>query len=67
MNKDFVIAAICIGIMVGAGAYAFLSTNGDQSVVVKYDCSIAEFHPDFPPQVREACRVKRKETSERTN
>ena len=21
-----------------------------------YDCSLAEFHPDYPPQVREECR-----------
>ena len=21
-----------------------------------YDCSIAEFHPDYPPQVKEECR-----------
>jgi hypothetical protein len=25
-------------------------------IVVKYDCSLAEFHPDYPIQVREECR-----------
>ena len=24
-----------------------------------YDCSMAEFHPDFPPQVKEECRKLR--------
>ena len=24
-----------------------------------YDCSLAEFHPDYPPQVREECRKLR--------
>ena len=24
-----------------------------------YDCSIAEFHPDYPPKVREECRKQR--------
>ena len=24
-----------------------------------YDCSIAEFHPDYPPKVREECRKLR--------
>lgn len=24
-----------------------------------YDCSIAEFHPDIPPKVKEECRKKR--------
>lgn len=22
----------------------------------RYDCSMAEFHPDYPPKVREQCR-----------
>jgi len=24
-----------------------------------YDCSLAEFHPDYPPAVREECRKLR--------
>ena len=27
-----------------------------------YDCSMAEFHPDYPPDVREQCRKQRKGT-----
>ena len=23
---------------------------------VRYDCTMAEFHPDYPPKVKEACR-----------
>ena len=26
-----------------------------------YDCSLAEFHPDYPPAVREECRRIRHE------
>jgi hypothetical protein len=26
-----------------------------------YDCSMAEFHPDFPPEVKEQCRRIRQE------
>lgn len=25
-----------------------------------YDCSIAEFHPDVPPDVREQCRKQKR-------
>jgi hypothetical protein len=25
-----------------------------------YDCSVAEFHPDYPPDVREQCRKQRR-------
>jgi hypothetical protein len=30
---------------------------------VVYDCSIAEFHPDFPPKVKEECRRLRRDSS----
>jgi hypothetical protein len=26
-----------------------------------YDCNLSEFHPDFPPSVKEECRKKRME------
>ena len=41
--------------------YAFL-TN-DEPRIIKYDCTIAEFHPDIPIEVREACRKIRHVTS----
>lgn len=31
----------------------------DQPRSVRYDCSIAEFHPDYPVEVREQCRKLR--------
>lgn len=24
-----------------------------------YDCSLSEFHPDYPPKVKEECRKRR--------
>jgi len=30
-------------------------------LVVRYDCSIAEISPDYPPAVKEACRKLRAE------
>lgn len=35
------------------------SIPGPSGVV--YDCSMSEFHPDFPPQVKEECRKLRYE------
>lgn len=35
--------------------------NGTDSKVKKYDCTIAEWHPDYPREVRQACREIRKE------
>ena len=34
---------------------------------VVYDCSMAEFHPDFPTQVREECRKLRYENWKSNN
>jgi len=28
-----------------------------------YDCSLAEFHPDYPPAVREECRKIRQQST----
>jgi hypothetical protein len=28
-----------------------------------YDCSISEFHPDYPPEVKEQCRKLRTKKS----
>jgi hypothetical protein len=30
-----------------------------KGVTVRYDCSISEISPDFPPQVKEECRKLR--------
>jgi hypothetical protein len=28
-----------------------------------YDCNLSDFHPDYPPEVKEECRKKRIEKS----
>lgn len=33
-----------------------VGTNFGAGRTVVYDCRIAEFHPDIPPQVKEECR-----------
>jgi hypothetical protein len=42
-------------------AYAILTD--DEPRMIRYDCTIAEFHPDIPLEVREACRKIRHVTS----
>jgi len=32
-----------------------------------YDCSLAEFHPDYPPEVKEGCRKYRKQRKDVTS
>ena len=52
MSKYFwLLAPIVLGvIMYGALFFVIMS---QENRTVRYDCSIAEFAPDFPPQVRE--------------
>jgi hypothetical protein len=58
MSKYFwLFAPIVLGaIMYGA---LFFTMITQENRTIRYDCSIAEFAPDFPPQVREECRKKR--------
>jgi len=58
MSKYFwLLAPIVLGvIMYGALFFVIIS---QEHRTVRYDCSIAEFAPDFPPQVKEECRKKR--------
>lgn len=46
------LALFWIGVL--AAVVHFVSPNE-----VRYDCSMAEFHPDFPPKAREKCRMIR--------
>lgn len=58
MSNNFFIGVI-VAIAIISGAVAFLySTQPDGKW---YDCSISEISPDFPPEVRDACRKLRSE------
>ena len=50
---DFIIVAI-----LGAGAFTFTlyMVISNPLITVRYDCSIAEISPDYPIEVKEACR-----------
>ena len=57
-NLDFILV-----IVLGACSMAFLIywNLSNPRMVVRYDCSIAEFHPDYPIAVKEGCRKLRAE------
>jgi hypothetical protein len=39
-------------LIVGYGIYRSDTTHQ----IIEFDCSVAEFHPDIPVEVKEACR-----------
>jgi hypothetical protein len=49
--------AILLGVI--AILFAIWYNYKNPHMVVKYDCSIAEIHPDYPVAVKEACRKLR--------
>ena len=57
--KSWVFAVIAILVAV-ALAWLLWLVNPDEQYRV-YDCSLAEFHPDYPSAVREECRRIRSE------
>lgn len=48
------LAAIIFVVAFWALVFSLMPKHG----VVTYDCRLAEISPDFPPEVREACRKK---------
>lgn len=64
--KDKIILLIAI---VGC-VCLIIFTDFGKANKIKYDCRLAEFHPDFPIEVREECRKiikQRIEENERKN
>ena len=49
-NSLLIIAAVA------AVVAMLISTNFGAGRTIVYDCRLAEFHPDFPLDVREQCR-----------
>lgn len=58
-NWVFAIVAIVVAIVL---AWALWLVRPEEQYKV-YDCSLAEFHPDYPPAVREECRKIRQQST----
>jgi hypothetical protein len=57
--KGNAISIIAMMVLVGIAAWGIV--YGPRNRV--YDCSLAEFHPDFPVAVREECRRIKREAN----
>jgi len=55
-NLDFILVIIAGVCTLAFGLYMALKYP---HVTVRYDCSISEISPDYPVQVKEACRKLR--------
>ena len=49
-------ALIAVAVLI---AFTLLLVFNDDPREVRYDCSISEFHPDYPKEVKEQCRKLR--------
>jgi len=50
-----------IGFVLGVATMVTLAFLLPEQEGRYYDCSMAEWHPDIPPEVREECRKRRNE------
>jgi hypothetical protein len=57
--KQNALSIIAMMVLVGITTWGIV--HGPRSKV--YDCSLAEFHPDFPVAVREECRRIKREAN----
>jgi hypothetical protein len=57
-ENKLAIVAIIIFICVQL-TFMYWAKDSFKGVTVRYDCSLSEISPDFPPQVKEECRKLR--------
>ena len=53
MRHTAIALGIVLALTLAWGAVVVIAGQPDERV---YDCRVAEFHPDYPPKVRDACR-----------
>lgn len=58
MKHTITALLIVLALAVFWGAVVVVFSQPEQKV---YDCTMAEFHPDYPSKVREACREMMKD------
>lgn len=58
MRHTIAAFGIVLALALAWGAVVVVAGQPKQKV---YDCTVAEFHPDYPPKVKEACREIMKE------
>lgn len=61
MKLEDSIFIVCLLVLALTTVYANLFV--DNKRVVRYNCDMAEFHPDYPPEVKKKCRELRNENS----
>jgi hypothetical protein len=65
--QDTAIGKIIIGIVIVVCIGILIFTDFGKSNVKVYDCGMAEWHPDIPPEVKIECRKLRREQHDRQN
>lgn len=53
------LVALTLMVLLVYGGYLFASWLTGNPRVHRVDCSMAEFHPDYPPQIKQECRQLR--------
>lgn len=55
MQSELIKGAVVLALALTA-LYFLMADARNRNNYVYYDCTMASFHPDIPPKVKEACR-----------
>jgi hypothetical protein len=61
------IQGACILIGVCVALYFLMADVRNRNNYVYYDCTMASFHPDIPPKVKEACQNRHRYEQDQQN
>ncbi len=61
--KKFIKTALIIGGILFYAIAGYGLIRGNEDKMIRYDCAIADFQPDYPQHVKDACRDLRHDTS----
>jgi hypothetical protein len=59
MSETKLIIIAVIIFIIAQATFMYWAKDTFKGMTVRYDCSISEISPDFPPQVKEECRKLR--------
>jgi len=63
ITENYILVFCLIAMSCMVLVYFISSTLAPQSCVIKYDCGMAEWHPDIPASVKEQCRQRYKQVA----
>jgi hypothetical protein len=59
--REIIIVIVCLILGYAISKFVLTNIRGSEYNARTYNCDMAEFHPDYPPEVKQKCRELRNE------